>query len=172
MTTPDDSPAEAPGPTPVADSTAGGEGRLSPDRDLTLDHQPILQVQGHRNPITVSCNCLLEIHITKAIYVPMGEVRDRYDTQRLYNDPANHRKPFGPAWEIHYRDVEGHREPPYQTPVSVNDRDNMWDNVCWICGHGSDHAGIPHAVAMDDGLTRYDIVDFMHQGGYTWRDEG
>lgn len=41
---------------------------------------------------------------------------------------------------------------------------------CWICGDPNDHDGKAHSEATGDGLTRYDIVALMNQGGYTWRD--
>lgn len=54
--------------------------------------------------------------------------------------------------------------------LSVNDRET-WPESCWICGDPMDHGTIPHSEATGDGLTRYDIVALMSQGGYTWRDE-
>lgn len=49
------------------------------------------------------------------------------------------------------------REPT--TPQSVNDCDFF--GVCWICGDLDDHDGEPHATATGDGLTRYDILDYL-----------
>ena len=52
--------------------------------------------------------------------------------------------------------------------VTVNDNDDF--EVCWICGDPDDHDLIDHGEATGDGLTRYDIVDYMIAGGYEWRD--
>lgn len=52
--------------------------------------------------------------------------------------------------------------------VTVNDDSDRYGE-CWICGDTGDHGGVPHSEAMGDGVTRYQIVDLMHQGGYTWR---
>lgn len=54
---------------------------------------------------------------------------------------------------------------PYPRRVTVNDRDDF--SECWICGDPVDHLGVPHSKATGDGLTRYDIVEFM--GDRSWR---
>lgn len=50
---------------------------------------------------------------------------------------------------------------PPVSPVDVNDQDYL--GVCWICGDLDDHDGLPHAEATGDGLTRYDIIDYLDQ---------
>lgn len=56
--------------------------------------------------------------------------------------------------------------------VTVNDRDEtLYGGPCWICGDPENHGMVAHGIATGDGLTRYDIVALMSQGGYTWRAE-
>lgn len=135
-------------------------------KDPNLPHQVVLESQGNR--IVVSCNCRRVRKGFAYKHEPIAIVSDRKDTAKMYNQPGVHRNhpvPFGPTWEIHYRDEE--------PGVTVNDRDEFmsreWSH-CWICGVVDDHGGTPHSVAVGDGLTRYDIVDRMNQGGYKWRD--
>lgn len=130
-------------------------------RDPNLPHQVILEMQGNR--IVVSCNCRRVKKGFAYKYEPIAIVRNREDTANTYNQAGVHRNhpvPFGPTWAIHYRDVE--------PGVTVNDVDHF--GCCWICGDPNDHDGIPHSVAVGDGITRYDVVDRMNQGGYKWRD--
>ncbi len=60
--------------------------------------------------------------------------------------------------------------------VTVNDRDD--DRGCWICGCPTDHVvtipgigpvHVPHSDAMDDGVTRYMVVDIMNASNLEWR---
>jgi hypothetical protein len=54
--------------------------------------------------------------------------------------------------------------------ISVND-EQQW-GFCWICGLKEDHDGSPHGEATGDGLTRYDIIEYMQAGGHTsWRSD-
>jgi hypothetical protein len=104
----DDEPAGQESPNSAGDPVRSG---LSPSRDPGLLHQPILEAKQNGSVVTVSCNCRLQWRgegaMRRAYYSPMGQVTDRYDTQRLYNDPSNHTQPLTPKWEIHYKDVEG-----------------------------------------------------------------
>lgn len=163
MTTPEEGTAGATAHTRASDPLRFGAHPSSPHRDAGLLHQPIVSVEHGGQRLVVSCNCLLEWHGGAAYYPPMGQVHDRFDTQALFNNPRNHKQPLTSRWKIHYKDVD----PPRLT---VNDRDHMWSNVCWICNESGDHTGVPHGVATGDGLTRLDIVEFMDQGGYRWRD--
>lgn len=102
----DDKPAKQESPKSAGDSQ---QRRFSPVRDPNLPHQPVLSETTGR--VTISCNCRAKKHLLRQggevmSYEPMGMTTDRYDTQALYNDPANHRKPFGAEDEIHYKDVE------------------------------------------------------------------
>jgi hypothetical protein len=49
----------------------------------------------------------------------------------------------------------------YVTPATVNDHDTFGE--CWICGDKDDHSGLSHADATGDGLTRYDVLDYLAQ---------
>lgn len=65
------------------------------ERDESLPHQVVFIVLN--NTVYVSCNCRVEHHDpgnTKT-YDPMGQSNDLDRSRRLYNNPANHRKPFG-----------------------------------------------------------------------------
>lgn len=62
-----------------------------------------------------------------------------------------------------------HKVCPNKALVTVNDGD-PYEPSCWICGDPWDHGGEAHGTVTGDGLTRYDIVALMAQGGHTWRD--
>lgn len=64
------------------------------ERDESLPHQVVFLVLNYT--VHVSCNCRLEYHGPgKAkTYAPMGQSHNLDKSRRLYNDPANHRKPF------------------------------------------------------------------------------
>lgn len=60
-------------------------------RDPELPHQVVLQAPQGR--VVASCNCRLE---GAGNYAAMGPAPDLAAARRLYNDPANHDKPFDP----------------------------------------------------------------------------
>lgn len=69
--------------------------RYQTPRDPTLTHQVVLCIQHGTASVVVSCNCRGVHHSNKEVtYVPMGKVKDLDESRRLYNDPANHNKPF------------------------------------------------------------------------------
>lgn len=73
------------------------------DRDPTLEHQVVIQSHPPGHHIKVSCNCRLKYNTGKGGvvgYDPIGTVEDAEDTKRLYNDPANHWKPFSKEDEL------------------------------------------------------------------------
>ena len=65
------------------------------ERDESLPHQVVFIVLN--NTVYVSCNCRVEHRGpgNAKTYDPMGQSNDLNRSRRLYNDPANHRKPFG-----------------------------------------------------------------------------
>jgi hypothetical protein len=66
-------------------------------RDPALPHQVILQHPAGGGPVVVSCNCLRKRLRRGGVgYTPIGEGPDLVAARALYNDPANHRKPFDP----------------------------------------------------------------------------
>jgi hypothetical protein len=65
-------------------------------RDASLTHQIILQED--KGTIKVSCNCRLTYNTGACVgYSPIGVTANIEDTRMLYNDAANHLKPFTEA---------------------------------------------------------------------------
>lgn len=73
--------------------------RKSPMRDPSLPHQVVLQVQGHSQQVTVTCNCRNNAHLG-----PIGLAPNIGRTRDLYNDSANHvgPTPFTQEWKLTY----------------------------------------------------------------------
>lgn len=69
-------------------------------RDTSLVHQVQFQTikGGSGGDITVTCNCRVTRIGTRGPndHPPMGIVRNLDESRALYNDPANHFKPFDP----------------------------------------------------------------------------
>lgn len=68
-------------------------------RDESLEHQVVIFSEPGNGHIHVSCNCLAKRGTAgpwSQGHQSMGVVRNLEDSRALYNDPANHRKPFGP----------------------------------------------------------------------------
>jgi hypothetical protein len=88
--------------------------RTGPQRDEALAHQVILYTPGREMHIHVTCNCRATDNIAPNNagfkgHVSMGEVFDRFDTERLYNNPDNHRGPvpFDESWMLRFEDQAG-----------------------------------------------------------------
>lgn len=68
-------------------------------RDPDAPHQVVVFTRQRSLKIHVSCNCRREPALTET-YDPIGVAADYPETARLYNDPAAHRKEFGPRDRI------------------------------------------------------------------------
>lgn len=60
--------------------------------DPSLPHQVVFFLPKKSQQVEVSCNCLRE---RKGGYQSMGVSSDLETARALYNDPNNHKKPFG-----------------------------------------------------------------------------
>lgn len=68
-------------------------------RDPELPHQVVFLTPGGSHYPAVSCNCMRAWHGPgrTVTHDPMGPGPDLAAARALYNNPANHRKPFDPA---------------------------------------------------------------------------
>ena len=66
-------------------------------RDPDLPHQVVFFTPSGKTAIMVSCNCLVENRPQNNMpfYEAMGPTENLDQSRELYNNPDNHRKPFG-----------------------------------------------------------------------------
>lgn len=63
-------------------------------RDSSLPHQVVFFTPGGTSRVLVSCNCRSAFNKKGHYYDPIGPVMTLEESRKLYNNPANHHKPF------------------------------------------------------------------------------